>query len=226
MSSINQLVSEIAHSVKQPDSVPVRNALKLCIIHTRNKLIRQSYEQHGYADKSLHQRIRLSLIDIPDGDISVLKSIAKNIKRTKMKVPKPTRFTNNIPFQSIRTTGVENPIEIPFVKEPSSRFYANLPGMCSPVTYDYINGYIYINNINANQFNTLGSIIIESVFEQPQMISEETVEGIKNEHGAIDDDEFLIPEDMVDDLKKIVIETFNPNVIRTTHEIPSFTKIM
>lgn len=38
MASINQLVSEIAHSLQQADSIPVRRAIKLGIIHARNKI--------------------------------------------------------------------------------------------------------------------------------------------------------------------------------------------
>ena len=37
MASINQLVSEIAHSIQQANSVPVRNAIRLAVIHNRNK---------------------------------------------------------------------------------------------------------------------------------------------------------------------------------------------
>ena len=37
MASIEQVVSEIAHSLKQADSVPVRRAIRLAIIHNRNK---------------------------------------------------------------------------------------------------------------------------------------------------------------------------------------------
>ena len=48
MASINQLISEIAHSVQQADSVPVRNAIRLGIIHARNRLIRNTYNSHGY----------------------------------------------------------------------------------------------------------------------------------------------------------------------------------
>ena len=53
MASINQLISEIAHSVQQADSVPVRRAIKLGIIHARNEAIRRSYGNHNYTDKVL-----------------------------------------------------------------------------------------------------------------------------------------------------------------------------
>lgn len=222
MSSIAQLVSEIAHSVKQPNSVPVRRAIKLSIIHARNNLIRKSFNNHNYSDKVLQQRFRVSLIDVPDGDIYGSEGIITNtVKRTTNKVPRPVRLTNNLPFHSVRTVGVINPHEIAFVKEASAKFYNSLPGMCPVITYDYINEYIYINIQKDSVLNNLGAIVIESIFEYPHIIETETVEG-KLDINAIDDnDEFLLPEDMIDAIKQIVLETWNKEIIRNTNEVPA-----
>ena len=35
-----------------------------------------------------------------------------------------------------------------------------------------------------------------------------------------DDNEFFLPEDLVNAVKKLTLETFNPEVIRETNEIP------
>lgn len=222
MSSIAQLVSEIAHSVKQPNSVPVRRAIKLSIIHARNNLIRKSFNNHNYSDKVLQQRFRVNLIDVPDGDIYGSEGIITNtIKRTANKVPRPVRLTNNLPFHSVRTVGVTNPHEIAFVKEASAKFYNSLPGMCPVITYDYINEYIYVNIQKDSVLNNLGAIVIESIFEYPHIIETETVEG-KLDINAIDDnDEFLLPEDMIDAIKQIVLETWNKEIIRNTNEVPA-----
>lgn len=222
MSSIAQLVSEIAHSVKQPNSVPVRRAIKLSIIHARNNLIRKSFNNHNYSDKVLQQRFRVSLIDVPDGDIYGSEGIITNtIKRTANKVPRPVRLTNNLPFHSVRTVGVTNPHEIAFVKEASAKFYNSLPGMCPVITYDYINEYIYVNIQKGSVLNNLDAIVIESIFEYPHIIETETVEG-KLDINAIDDnDEFLLPEDMIDGIKQIVLETWNKEIIRNTNEVPA-----
>lgn len=222
MSSIAQLVSEIAHSVKQPDSIPVRRAIKLGIIHARNEAIRRSYSNHNYTDKILQQRFKLTLTDIPDGDLYGSDDVVKErIKRTNCKVPRPVRLTNNLPFHSVRTAGVNNPIEIAFVKEAGSKFYKALPGFCPCITYDYINEYIYINCLNDTTFNNLGAIIVESVFEYPHIIETETVEGKLDIDSIDDNDEFLLPEDMITTVKQFILSTWNPNVIRDTNEIPS-----
>lgn len=226
MSSISQLVSEIAHSVKQPDSIPVRKAIRLSIIHARNQLIRQSYTNHNYADKGLQQRFKLELIDVPDGDLfNSLNLGLDTIKRTKSKVPKPVRLTNNLPFQSVRTIGVKSPVLIPFAREGVSAFYKYLPGLCHGITYDYINSYIYINVDKDSTLTELPYIIVESIFEQPHLIEVETNEGILTANNISDDDEFLLPEDMIDAVKKIVLETWNVQVIRDTNEVSSQNKV-
>ncbi len=219
MSSINMLISELAHSVQQADSVPVRRALRLGIIHARNEMIRRSYDNNKVTDKILQQRFKLTLINVPDGDLFVTKANPPfTIKRTTNKVPRPIRLANNLPFHSVRTFGASSNIEIPFVKEASSQFYKSLPGMNTMSDYDYINEYIYIHIKNDA---SIKYIIVESAFEQPYLIPTETNEGVLVLDNVSDDDEFLLPEDMISGLKKIVLETFNPQVIRQTNEIPT-----
>lgn len=226
MASINQLISEIAHSVQQADSVPVRRAIKLGIIHARNELIRKSYGNHNYTDKGLQQRFRLSLIDVPDGDQANTPAFSLPIiKRTSNKVPRPVRLTNNLPFHSVRTAGVKHPVEIAFVKEAAAQYYKHLPGMQCCITYDYQNEYIYINTINNGLLNSIKYITIESVFEQPQLILTETSDKKVDIDSIDDNNEFLLPEDMISSVKDIILKSWNgnlqTNVVRETNEEPS-----
>lgn len=221
MSSINQLVSEIAHSIQQPNSVPVRRAIGLSIIHAYNELVRKTYTNNHVTDKVLQQRFKCDLIDVPDGDLFGTENLKLHIiKRSKNKVIKPIRFSNGLPFNSVRTVGFKTSTEIPFVKEASSRFYNELVGMCNSISYDYINGYIYLDITKNTKFSELNTIMIEGVFEMPHLIE------IKNSDDTDDatipnyDNEFLIPEDMVGNIKKLVLETFNTEVVRETNEIP------
>lgn len=221
MASINQLISEMAHSVQQADSVPVRRALKLGIVHARNEMIRRSFDNNKVTDKILQQRFRITLTDVPDGDTVVSKSLpVSKIKRSTNKVPRAVRLNHGVPFHSVRTSGVENPIEIAFAKEASAKFYKHLPGMCPVATYDLINEYIYISTINDERLRVINSIVVESVFEYPFSIQIETSEGKISIDDIDDDDEFLLPEDMIGGIKKLVLETFNPQVVRQTNEVP------
>ena len=226
MASINQLVSEIAHSIQGTDNIPARRCIRLAIIHARNQLIRHSYEEHGYVDRGLQQRFKVTLIDVQDGDIDVAnadidaeayKEAVGTIKRTLNKVPRPTRLTNNLPFSAVKTVGVKNPITIPFVREASSKFYSALPGFCPNVTYDYINDYVYINVINEDALKDIGAIVIEAPFEKPEIVEMET--STDGKYTINDDDEYFLPEDMIDNVKKLVLETFNVNVVRNDDKI-------
>lgn len=227
MSSINQLVSEIAHVAQEPNNNALRVAIKREIIHARNELIRKSYNNHSITDKVLQQRFRLSLIDVPDGDLKGTDDLKLSVvKRTAQKVPRPTRLPHNIPFHSVRTAGVNNPHEIPFAKEASARFNNFLPGMCNLATYDYINEYIYIRLSPSNDIANLKNIVIESVFEYPHIIETETLAGKKtiNEF-TIDDNEFLLPEDLVGAVKDMVYQRLHLEIHRQTNETPEMNKL-
>ena len=198
MSSLNQLISEIAHSVQQADSVPVRRAIREGIIHARNELIRHSYSNHNYTDKVLKQKYNVTLIKGNDDGILVSEN----------DIPKPLRFTNNLPFHSVRTLNPIKPIVLCAISEGVRAYYGSLPGMkCAP-SYDYYNNKLYVYGLD----NTIDKVCIESVFEYPSQVAE---------GGINDNDEFFLPEDLVNSVKKLVLETFNPQVVRDTNERPT-----
>ena len=93
MASIAMLVSEFAHSVGQPNNKSLRENIKLLIFHTRNEIIRRSYENHSYVDRGLVQRFKVNLIDVNDGEIELPEDVndigVDIIKRTKQKTSTP-----------------------------------------------------------------------------------------------------------------------------------------
>ena len=224
MASIAQLVSEFAHSLGQPNNQALRNNIKSLIIHTRAEVIRRSYENHNYIDKGLTQRYRVSLISVNDGDIELPDGVSVDkIKRTKQKVQRPVRLTNNLPFDRVSTVGYKTNREIPFIKETVARFRGSLPGMCGAISYDYINDYIYIYPASNNKALNLGAIVIESVFEHPNQIILEN--GDANELDvALDDNEWILSEDMVGQIKEIIYKRDLLNQVRQTDEVPNNIK--
>ena len=223
MASIAQVVSDIAHSLKQPNNKALRANIRDIIIHTRNEIIRRSYENHGYVDKGLTQRYRVSLIDVNDGDINLPEGVdITQIKRTEQNVPKPVRLTNNLPFDRVSTVGFATNKEIPFIKETTARFRAHVPGLCAMPAYDYINGYIYIFPSDNRSIN-FNKIIIESAFEHPTPIDVEN--GVADEWDALlDNNEYLLSEDMIGQIKDIIYKRDLLQVNRETNEIPETIK--
>lgn len=218
MASLNQIVSEIAHAIHQPNNFTTRQTIRSAVIHTFNEQIRQTYERHANVDKILMQRYRISLINVPDGDIfQSLVSTKYKVKRSKTRIPRPVRLDNNLPFVSVRTVGYDN-MAIPFIKEANAQFYKALPGMCTSLSYDYINGYLYVNSNGNHLIEPLGHIVIESPFEIPNEIPVETTEGIESNFD--NDDEFIIPEDMVERIKDVIYKRNLLNVERVTNEVP------
>lgn len=218
MASLNQIVSEIAHAIHQPNNFTTRQTIRSAVIHTFNEQIRQTYERHANVDKILMQRYRVSLISVPDGDIfQSLVSTKYKVKRSKVRIPRPVRLDNNLPFVSVRTVGYDN-MAIPFIKEANAQFYKALPGMCTSLSYDYINGYLYVNGNGNPLIEPLRHIVIESPFEIPTEIPIETEEGVESNFD--NDDEFIIPEDMVERIKDVIYKRNLLNVERVTNEVP------
>lgn len=224
MASIAQLVSEFAHSLGQPNNQALRNNIKSLIIHTRAEVIRRSYENHNYIDKGLTQRYRVNLISVNDGDIELPDGVSVDkIKRTKQKVQRPVRLTNNLPFDRVSTVGYKTNREIPFIKETVARFRGSLPGMCGAISYDYINDYIYIYPASNNKALNLGAIVIESAFEHPNQIILENGDASELDV-ALDDNEWILSEDMVGQIKEIIYKRDLLNQVRQTDEVPNNIK--
>jgi hypothetical protein len=228
MASIAALVSEIAHSVGKPNSATLRENIKLLILQTRNEVIRRSYENHSYVDKVLTQRFRVSLVDVLDGDITLPENINTDditrIKRTKQLVPRPVRLVNNLPFDRVSTVGFKNNKEIPFIKETTARFSAAVPGLKGMSRYDYINGYIYIFPLCGKPIN-FDKIIIESAFEHPNPIDIEN--GVTtNLDVMMDENEYLLSEDMIGQIKEIIYKRDLLQNIRETNEHSINTEVI
>ena len=226
MASIAQLVSEMAHAVKQPNNKALRENLRLLIIQTRNEIIRRSYENHSYVDKILTQRFRVSLTEVNDGDIELPEEYSDiditKIKRTLQKVPRPIRLTNNLPFDRVSSVGFETSREYPYIKETTARFRSYDPGLCGMPCYDYINEYIYIFPPKCKDF-AQNAIIIESAFEHPNEIS--LLNGtLKEDDVWLDENEYLLSEDMIGQLKDIIYKRDLLNNPRETDEIPKTIK--
>lgn len=220
------LVSEFAHSLKQPNNHALRENIKSLIIHTRNEIIRRSYENHNYVDKILTQRFKVSLTDVYDGELTLPEGFedldVDKIKRSKQKVPRPVRLTNNLPFDRVSSVGYATSREFPFIKETSARFRKSLPGMCGMPCYDYINGYIYIFPANNKPFE-LEAIVIESAFEHPNVIEIENKE-VDSMDVMLDENEWLLSEDMIGQIKDIIYKRDLLSTVRETNEIPPTIK--
>ena len=226
MASIAQLVSEMAHAVRQPNNKALRENLKLLIIQTRNEIIRRSYENHGYVDKILTQRFKVSLTTVNDGDIQLPDEYGDyditKIKKTLQKVPRPVRLTNNLPFDRVSSAGFKTNREFPYIKETSARFRSAVPGLCCMPCYDYINEYIYIFPVDNKPFE-LDKIIIESAFEHPNEVAL-TNGTLTEEDMWLDENEYLLSEDMIGQLKEIIYKRDLINTVRETNEIPNAIK--
>ena len=226
MSSIAQLVSEFAHTLGEPNNKGLREHIKLIVAQTRNEVIRRSYENHGYVDRVLVQRYKVSLTEVNDGEIELPEGFDESditkIKRTLQQVPRPVRLTNNLPFDRVSTVGYKTNREFPFIKETSARFRSAVPGLCAMPCYDYINGFIYLFPSD-NKPIMLNKIVIESAFEHPTTV--EIDNGLVDAMDLLDEsNEWLLSEDMIGQIKEIILKRGLLSGNHRTNEIPNEVK--
>ena len=226
MASLAQLVSEFAHTLGEPNNKGLREHIKLVVCQTRNEVIRRSFENHGYVDRVLTQRYKVSLTEINDGEIELPEGYDESditkIKRTLQQVPRPVRLTNNLPFDRVSSVGFKTNREFPFIKETSARFRSAVPGLCATPCYDYINGFIYLFPAD-NKPIMLNKIIIESAFEHPTMI--EIDNGLVSDEQIFDEsNEWLLSEDMIGQIKEIIMKRGLLSGAHRTNEIPNEVK--
>ena len=226
MASIGQLVSEFAHTLGEPNNKGLREHIKLIVAQTRNEVIRRSFENHGYVDRVLVQRYKVSLTEVNDGEIELPEGYDESditkIKRTLQQVPRPVRLTNNLPFDRVSSVGYKTNREFPFIKETSARFRSSVPGLCATPCYDYINGFIYLFPAD-NKYITINKIIIESAFEHPTTI--EIDNGLVDAIDLLDEsNEWLLSEDMIGQIKEIILKRGLLTNVHRTNEIPNEVK--
>lgn len=226
MASIAQLVSEFAHTLGEPNNFGLRQHIKLIVAQTRNEVIRRSFENHGYVDRVLVQRYKVSLTEVNDGEIELPEGYDESditkIKRTLQQVPRPVRLTNNLPFDRVSSVGFKTNREFPFIKETSARFRSAVPGLCATPCYDYINGFIYLFPAD-NKPIMLNKIVIESAFEHPTMIDIDN--GLVDAEDILDEsNEWLLSEDMIGQIKEIILKRGILNGNHRTNEIPNEVK--
>lgn len=230
MASLNQIVSEIANSLGQPNNYALRENIRSIFIHEYVEAIRRTYENHGFIDSNLQQKFVVELENVTDGsyhynNISNVE-FAPTIKRTKKRVPKPVRLINNLPFTSISTRGYINPITIPFSRETRGQFYRYVPGLCGSLTYDYVNDYIYIlPSTGGSIINNINQIAIEAAFEFPYDVQKIIREGDDTYDWFDPENEYAFSEDMIGSIKDRMNSRNFFEVSRESNEQPLDTRV-
>ena len=88
--------------------------------------------------------------------------------------------------------------------------------------YDYVNGFIYIFPAEGRSID-INAIVIESAFEHPTYI--DINNGVVDEWDAFsDDNEWVLSEDMIGQIKDIIYKRDLLTTVRETNEVPPTVK--
>ena len=200
MASIKEIATEIVEALGQVDNVPLYNRVKRLIIEGRAELIRRDVTKSGIDDDYI-QYVPINMIKVPSIDLpEVSPNLCGSVLRSKNRIPTTVRIANNTPFMYVGTSDRGYPYVYAtnatgISRMRNSRYFTNVTMYC------FVNGYIYVYSND----NNIASITIGHPFVNPHLIDDSN--STFNKEYVEDTDEFLIPEDMLRELKAIIFKT-------------------
>lgn len=198
MASLKELVYELMGARGETDNHILYNRIKRLLIENRATAIRRDIARNGVSDEYVQycpiELIKVNAADIPNGNDTA------KVLRSKNRIPSPVRIQNNTPFLYVGTKD----LSIPFVYVSS---YATAIRMRNTdyfkhiTLYAYTNKYIYVYSND----NNIKEISVGSPFINPHLIDDSNSTYTKEY--VDDEDEFLLPEDMLLEIKSIILKT-------------------
>jgi hypothetical protein len=218
MATLNQYADKFTDMVNQRGNHILRQRIKDSIKQAIAMFVRQSIEKHGI-DDILKLSYDVPLIEVPaiewgvnDWDIETVATEEK-ILRSEYRIPYPVRFQNDAPFTYVGLPG----FKLSFAKreygEKNIPYHASLPAS-NVVEYSYSlkNSYLYLDNINCNEFK-YRYIIVETIWENP----DEIVSMYSNQDG--DDMQIPLPYDLVNNAVYSILKT-EFNIVPIDETVP------
>ena len=190
--SLNEIVSMLSERVGQPFNKSLQEELKVVINYKTSSFFKRLLEQNPGQRRFFLKDFSAQLTKVDKADCPV--NIGCDVLRTVYEVPTPLRNNLNI-FDFVGTvnkmTGFtySSPDQLPFLKH--SKYTADLP------KYFYIDKYIYIyNNLDLEWIN------IRGIFPDQRQLTNFLCNGAAC---YTDDDQFDMPEDMLNDVIRDIL---------------------
>lgn len=186
--TLNEIAYFVAGRFNREEDLKFINEIKFAVKYYRALLVRRDAERNSTSRQYMQSFIQ-PLIEVDEADTCVTQ-IGCTILRTRDKVPEPVRLKDTTPFNFVGTIAYKkvftysDPAGISFIND--SKYSAKM------IYYTYVNGYIYIYNVDK-----LKRILVDAAFIDP--IS--AVDICTNSVNCISDDEpFPCPADMVQNI--------------------------
>lgn len=235
MASLNQLVSQVAIKYGKTFDHGLRESTRSLILQLRNQEIRRSYTGNGLIDQVFKQSFIVECIEVSFDEFDFKEKSVRDVYggkrihlRTRNRVPRPIRFTNNIPFTTIRCPGYKS-LPLMYAPDYMVSTYSTNKDFRNKMYYTYKNNLIYFYNVGEKylDFHSNESshpvwipdeeketpiegekiyyMLIEAPFEKPHLI--DVNDNLDYEY--FDDNEYLIPEDMIPAILNQIYANYN-----------------
>lgn len=192
MSTINQIIYDLAYRAGSPDDHTLRERLKVIFFEILDERLRQDITKNGVSNQyKTRSVLPLSKVDKLD-DCNV--TVNCTILRTTSKIIMPVRVKGRTPFTY---TGTPTGKVITYINFADLEDFSKLRYIGNEAYYTFGNGYIYVFNINK-----LKNIVTEQISSNQELLSlcsSDASDCYDN------DSELLIPNDMIANIKKQII---------------------
>jgi hypothetical protein len=205
MTSLNDIVYPVAHTLGRENDHAFIEKLKLEAVGYREVLIRRDAEKNGIDNSTIQTLGCVPLICVDIAECCTVKTKV-NVLRTELKIPKPLRTkdssfyyfvglaTKRVPFTYL------NHEELEFAEY--DKYIFNYP------RYSYRREYVYVFN---PPVQSLTHILIESPFQNPQDAAK--FNHCDESSCYSDDTSFYTPGDMVVTIREMLEKRFSQSPV-------------
>lgn len=142
MPSLNKVGSQIVSRLNKPFSTMLRDEVKDLFLSEIALLIRRTINKSGIDREYVASYVvELQLVDSGDNTIKV---VGDNILRSVNRIPSPIRHDTPTPFIYVGKT--DGSYGYGYLNNYHAPFAAYLPNIAEAITYDYVDGYLYVYN--------------------------------------------------------------------------------
>lgn len=201
MTTLNILSESIAHILGDQFNIVLRENIKNSIVDLRAKFIRQDLDRNFLSYTDYLQPICLELEEI-DRSYCPDFPTGCTILRSKQKIAKPLRSKQNGRISFNFVGSIDKKITFTFATLQELDILYTLPYQDDVIYYTYQDNRIFVLN-NLKQCK----IIVEEIVADPREI-----EDCSNPSIFKDNRKFPLPEDMIDDIKRAIIQLFRKPV--------------
>lgn len=194
MASLNEIVQDIAEEIDAGTDFTIRQKLKDEVIGWRATFFRRDRQLNNLVHDQVTQALGvITMVRVDKGEGGIPATIDKQIWKSELPIPIPVRFKNASlsPFTFVGSP--DRHTAFTYIQPEAVNYIHTGRYTKDDTRYTYRDGHLYVYDIAKKVF-------VRGVFEDPRDV--EAFNGCVGSTPYTDDNEFPVPEDMINLIKQ------------------------